>query len=472
MNITEKAPALQADNVSACKPSILSNFQSQFNNDSEDIHKCRSYCNKRIDEYGIKSRCELILTALDSNSINEMVRVTGKCKKYIKNWLNRFCDLGFNGLYDSPRSGRPSLFDHSFAENVRKISIFTPDSINKIASQKLSNEPISIDQSELANIISDNAKVPMIKGSKWIYSNIGAVLGMSQSTVCRAFKKFKVGNIRPEGSYCFSVDLEYETKLKIVHEILCAHYDYKDTVVLSFDEKPCIQAIEKDIVMTSNMGVSSGCRYHKHGYVNLIAAQCLQTGKVYYELSNEKDREFLKSFFERLIQNNKELQNKQVIVILDNLSTHLFDQEWFDLNPQFKFIFTPTCSSWCNPIESFFSQYSNNCLKHASWTSVEHLINGSREWLDYFNDNMAAPRSWSFDYDAKLQERCNLITNMRTQFLSISKLVKSGVQLIPWAKTYVRQLGVNINKLRYKNKLTRKQLQKLVRGLNNRFGIV
>lgn len=472
MNITEKAPALQADNVSACKPSILSNFQSQFNNDSEDIHKCRSYCNKRIDEYGIKSRCELILTALDSNSINEMVRVTGKCKRHIKKWLKRFCDLGFNGLYDSPRSGRPSLFDHSFAENVRKISIFTPDSINKIASQKLSNEPISIDQSELANIISDNAKVPMIKGSKWIYSNIGAVLGMSQSTVCRAFKKFKVGNIRPEGSYCFSVDPEYETKLKIVHEILCAHYDYKDTVVLSFDEKPCIQAIEKDIVMTSNMGVSSGCRYHKHGYVNLIAAQCLQTGKVYYELSNEKDREFLKSFFERLIQNNKELQNKQVIVILDNLSTHLFDQEWFDLNPQFKFIFTPTCSSWCNPIESFFSQYSNNCLKHASWTSVEHLINGSREWLDYFNDNMAAPRSWSFDYDAKLQERCNLITNMRTKFLSISKLVKSGVQLIPWAKTYVRQLGVNINKLRYKNKLTRKQLQKLVRGLNNRFGIV
>ena len=38
--------------------------------------------------------------------------------------------------------------------------------------------------------------------------------------------------------------------------------------------------------------------------------------------------------------------------------------------------------------------------------------------------------------------------------------------------TDVRQLGVNINKLRYKNKLTRKQLQKLVRGLNNRFGIV
>ena len=312
----------------------------------------------------------------------------------------------------------------------------------------------------------------MIKGCKWIYSNIGAVFGMSQSTVCRALKKFKVGNIRPEGSYCFSVDPEYETKLKIVHKTLCAYYDYKDTVVLSFDENPCIQAIEKDIVMTSNTGVSSGCRYQKHGYVNLIAAQCLQTGKVYYELSNEKNREFLKSFFERLIQNNKELQNKQVIVILDNLRTHLFDQEWFDLNPQFKFIFTPTCSSWCNPIESFFSQYSNNCLKHASWTSVEHLINGSREWLDYFNDNMAAPRSWSFDYDAKLQERCNLITNMRAQFLSISKLVKSGVQLIPWAKTYVRQLGVNINKLRYKNKLTRKQLQKLVRGLNNRFGIV
>ena len=221
----ETAPALQADNSSACKRSILSKFQSLFNTNSEDIHNCRSYCNKRIDEYGIKSRCEIILTALDSSSINEMVRVTGKCKKYIKNWLNRFCDLGFNGLYDSQRSGRPSLFDQSFAENVRKISIFTPDSINKIASQKLSNEPISIDQSELANIISDNAKVPMIKGSKWIYSNIGAVFGMSQSTVCRAFKKFKVGNIRPEGSYCFSVDPEYETKLKIVHEILCAYYD-------------------------------------------------------------------------------------------------------------------------------------------------------------------------------------------------------------------------------------------------------
>ena len=28
-----------------------------------------------------------------------------------------------------------------------------------------------------------------------------------------------------------------------------------------------------------------------HGYVNLIAAQCLQTGKVYYELSNEEVRQ-------------------------------------------------------------------------------------------------------------------------------------------------------------------------------------
>lgn len=472
MNSLEKAPALQADNVSACKLSILSKFQSKFNKDSEDIRKCRSYCDKRIDMHGIKSRCELILKALDSSSINEMARVTGKCKKQIKKWLKRFCDSGFNGLYDSPRSGRPSLYDQSFAENVRRASIFTPDSIKIIADQKLSNEPISIELSWLANIISDNANVAMIKGCKWIYSNIGAVFGMSQSTVCRALKKFKVGNIRPDGSFCFSVDPDYETKLKIVHETLCANYDYKDIVVLSFDEKPCIQAIEKDIVMTSNMGVSSGCRYQKHGYINLIAAQCLQTGKVYYELSKEKNREFLKSFFEKIVQNNKELQNKQIIVILDNLSTHLFDQEWFDRNPQFKFIFTPTCSSWCNPVETFFSQYSNNCLKQTSWTSVEHLINGSREWLDYFNDNLAAPRSWSFDYDEKLKERCNLITNMRTQFLLISKLVKNGVQLIPWAKTYVKQLGVNINKLRYKNKLTRKQLSKLVRGLNNRFGIV
>ena len=80
----ETAPALQADNSSACKRSILSKFQSLFNTNSEDIHNCRSYCNKRIDEYGIKSRCEIILTALDSSSINEMVRVTGKCKKYIE----------------------------------------------------------------------------------------------------------------------------------------------------------------------------------------------------------------------------------------------------------------------------------------------------------------------------------------------------------------------------------------------------
>ena len=37
MNISENAPALQADNSSACKRSILSKFQSLFNTNSEDI---------------------------------------------------------------------------------------------------------------------------------------------------------------------------------------------------------------------------------------------------------------------------------------------------------------------------------------------------------------------------------------------------------------------------------------------------
>ncbi|MGN8893589.1 transposase, partial [Anaerobiospirillum succiniciproducens] len=68
-----------------------------------------------------------------------------------------------------------------------------------------------------------------------------------------------------------------------------------------------------------------------------------------------------------MVENNPELHGKKIKLILDNLSTHKLDSEWHQRHPEFEFIFTPTTSSWCNPVEAHFSIYSNAVLKGASW---------------------------------------------------------------------------------------------------------
>ena len=50
-----------------------------------------------------------------------------------------------------------------------------------------------------------------------------------------------------------------------------------------------------------------------------------------------------------------DVPNRQLHVILDNLSTHKQNEEWLEAHPNVKFHFTPTSASWLNQVEVWYS---------------------------------------------------------------------------------------------------------------------
>jgi len=90
----------------------------------------------------------------------------------------------------------------------------------------------------------------------------------------------------------------------------------------------------------------------------------------------------------------KAFPDRELHVVLDNLSTHKKCEPWLKKNPKVHFHFTPTRSSWLNQIETWFSILQGQSLSGASFTSIEQL----QEHIDAFIANYNAtpsPFAWT-----------------------------------------------------------------------------
>ncbi len=87
--------------------------------------------------------------------------------------------------------------------------------------------------------------------------------------------------------------------------------------------------------------------------------------------------------------------DKEIHVILDNLSTHKPKHDnWLVRHNNVHFHYTPTHASWLNQIEVWFSILSRKALKNASFTSPMQV----RDRIDAFTkayNQEAAPFEWT-----------------------------------------------------------------------------
>ncbi len=122
-------------------------------------------------------------------------------------------------------------------------------------------------------------------------------------------------------------------------------------VVLSFDEKPQIQALERaQPILPMDMGrpERQTHNYIRHGTVDLFAALNVATGQVVAQTKKQhRSRDFV-SFLREI--DERVDPTLTVHVILDNLSAHKSPlvTRWVARHPRFQFHFTPTYSAWLN----------------------------------------------------------------------------------------------------------------------------
>jgi transposase len=195
-------------------------------------------------------------------------------------------------------------------------------------------------------------------------------------------------------SWCQSTDPDFVAKAADIVGLYMSPPD--NAVVLSVDEKPSIQALERAQgylkLPNGRAMIGQSHDYKRNGTTTLFAALEVATGQVTGRHYKRRRRlEFL-DFMNRMV---KQYQGNEIHVILDNLSTHKPKRDrWLARHPNVHFHYTPTHGSWLNQIEIWFSILSAKSLKGGSFASVSQLVDHIQSFITSHNAD-AKPFSWT-----------------------------------------------------------------------------
>ena len=230
-----------------------------------------------------------------------------------------------------------------------------------------------------------------------------------QGTVCKILAR---DDVKPHKVryYLERRDEAFETKMA---EVLCVYREVavlraaeaggSDVAIISYDEKPGIQAIGNTAPdLPPKPGVHAAFardhEYKRHGTLSLLAGIDLLTGKVHACVEERhRSREFV-SFLKKI--DAAYPTDTAIKLILDNHSAHISKETkaWLAAQPEgrFSFVFTPVHASWLNLVEGFFSKMVRSMLRHIRVASKAEL---KARILAYLDDVNVEPvvHTWTYN---------------------------------------------------------------------------
>lgn len=203
-------------------------------------------------------------------------------------------------------------------------------------------------------------------------------------------------------------DPEFQTKMKQVLHVYKqvqlwhrAGTPSELVAVLSYDEKPGIQAIENtapDLPPVPGQYAALGRdhEYIRHGTLSLLAGIDLWNGEV---LGLVRERHRSREFIEFLHLANAHYPfSARIRLVLDNHSAHISRETRAYLATvpnRFEFVFTPTHGSWLNLIESFFGKMAKTLLRGIRVASKQELKTRIEMYLREVNEDPVVFR-WKY----------------------------------------------------------------------------
>jgi transposase len=204
-------------------------------------------------------------------------------------------------------------------------------------------------------------------------------------------------------------DDAFETKMA---DVLCVYREVavlrasetmaSDVAIISYDEKPGIQAIANtapDLPPKpgEHEGFARDHEYKRHGTLSLLAGIDLLTGKVHARVEERhRSREFVA--FLKLLDTSYPADTA-IKLILDNHSAHVSKETkaWLATQPEgrFSFVFTPKHGSWLNLVEGFFSKMARSVLRHIRVATKAELKSRILAYLDEVN-NEPVIHTWTY----------------------------------------------------------------------------
>ena len=225
---------------------------------------------------------------------------------------------------------------------------------------------------------------------------------ITESSVHRILDKADIKPFRIQ-YYCERRDPDFEEKMHnilLIYKKLSMQFDdegrllpFKDeriTHIISYDEKPGIQAISNisdDLMPNQTNGtIKRDYEYKRLGTLSLLTGIDLHTGDAIALVSDTHNSNDYIQFLDKL---DKKYPDKDKIrLILDNLKVHSSQKvvEYLKSIPgRFEFVFTPTHGSWLNLVECFFSKMTKQMLHGIRVDSKEELLQRIYKYFDEIN---------------------------------------------------------------------------------------
>lgn len=268
----------------------------------QDRRELERLSSSRTDEARLVERAKMIMGALVGKRNDEIAAELAIRPGTVGIWRRRFAAEGWQGLRDRKRPGTPPQYP-----------------------------PIELRNRVLAQI----EQPPPAGQATWDGRSLSKALGVSDDAVWRLLRK---EGIQRQRSRCVSTDPQFAVKTA---DIIGLYLKPPDTaLVLSIDEKPSIQALERasGFVFTSSGKLVRGLRstYKRHGTINLYVA----TGAIQSKITTTKKRPDVQAFLDEVVADVP--VDREVHGILDNYGTHKKNDDWLAAHPNVHFHFTPT----------------------------------------------------------------------------------------------------------------------------------
>ncbi len=277
----------------------------------------------------------------------------------VSKWRTRFAAQGLVGLTDAPRLGpNPRYGAQTEKEILTKLDEPPPEGY-----------------------------------AKWNGRLIAEALGdVSKHQVWRVLRTHDI-HLQRRRSWCISTDPEFASKAADIVGLYLNPPE--NAVVLSVDEKPHIQALERAqgwLQLPNGKAVTGySHEYKRHGTTTLFAALNVTTGQIRAGHYNRRRRVEFPDFMNTVIA---EHPHRTIHVVLDNLSTHKPKRDqWPARHKNVHFHYTPTHASWLNQIEIRFSILSRGALQGRSFTSAAQLREAIDVFIKVYNQK-TAPFQW------------------------------------------------------------------------------
>jgi transposase len=232
-----------------------------------------------------------------------------------------------------------------------------------------------------------------------------------------------------------------------LHAQAQAQYD-EGTHVISVDEKPGIQALQRDgktLPMKEDRVERREFNYIRHGTQVLTGNLHLATGELINPtIADTRTEVDFTQHIEHLIQTDSQAH---FIILCDQLNTHQSetlvrliasmigdDQDLgikgkqgilqsmvsrraylSDPTHRIRFVYTPKHCSWLNSIEVWFSILDQHVLRRGNFSSISDLKEKIQRYITYYNGHLAKAWRWSVTKTKDIQQLlekiiCHLLT--------------------------------------------------------------